>query len=291
VSLFRKRINGTYLLDKREFNSRLKKMLGFSPGNLDLYEIAFIHRSATFTLPSGKKVNNERLEYLGDAVLDAILSDYLFEKFPDANEGFLTKIRSRIVNRDVLNELSVSMGINKILISKINSSHLTKNLYGDAFEALIGAVFLDKGFKKTKKVFIKNVLNKYLDLDLIVKTDTDYKSLVFEWVQKHKSNLIFTYNEEYDFNLKKSVFSTVLFIDKKEFGEGHGSSKKEAEQEAACLAWISCLAMLLSSSLESNRQTMSPFSTRLSREPRVFLASKAPISCMADLSKLDCKLA
>jgi len=103
-------------------------------------------------------VNNERLEYLGDAVLDAILSDYLFEKFPDANEGFLTKIRSRIVNRDVLNELSVSMGINKILISKINSSHLTKNLYGDAFEALIGAVFLDKGFKKTKKVFIKNVL-------------------------------------------------------------------------------------------------------------------------------------
>jgi len=237
VSLFRKRINGTYLLDKREFNSRLKKILGFSPGNLDLYEIAFIHRSATFTLPSGKKVNNERLEYLGDAVLDAILSDYLFEKFPDANEGFLTKIRSRIVNRDVLNELSVSMGINKILISKINSFHLTKNLYGDAFEALIGAVFLDKGFKKTKKVFIKNVLNKYLDLDLIVKTDTDYKSLVFEWVQKHKSNLIFTYNEEYDFNLKKSVFSTVLFIDKKEFGEGHGSSKKEAEQEAACLAW------------------------------------------------------
>jgi len=237
VSLFRKRINGTYLLDKREFNSRLKKILGFSPGNLDLYEIAFIHRSATFTLPSGKKVNNERLEYLGDAVLDAILSDYLFEKFPDANEGFLTKIRSRIVNRDVLNELSVSMGINKILISKINSSHLTKNLYGDAFEALIGAVFLDKGFKKTKKVFIKNVLNKYLDLDLIVKTDPDYKSLVFEWVQKHKSNLIFTYNEEYDFNLKKSVFSTVLFIDKKEFGEGHGSSKKEAEQEAACLAW------------------------------------------------------
>ena len=238
MSLFRRRINGTYLLDKREFSSRLRKILGFSPGNLELYEIAFIHRSATFTLPNGKKVNNERLEYLGDAVLDAILSDYLFEIFPDANEGFLTKIRSRIVNRDVLNQLALSMGINKILISKINSSHLTRNLYGDAFEALIGSVFLDKGFKKTKKVFIKNVLNKYLELDLIVKTDTDYKSLVFEWVQKHKSNLIFTYKEEYDFNLKKSVFSTTLFIDKQEFGEGHGSSKKEAEQEAASQAWI-----------------------------------------------------
>jgi len=237
VFLFRKRINGTYLPDKREFRSRLKKILGFKPGNLELYEIAFIHRSATFVLPDGKKVNNERLEYLGDAVLDAILSDYLFEKFPEANEGFLTKIRSRIVNRDVLNQLALSMGFNKILVSRINSSHLTKNLYGDAFEALIGAVFLDKGFKKTKNVFIKNVLNKYLDLDLIVKTDTDYKSLVFEWVQKNKSNLIFTYSEEYDFNLKKSVFSTVLSIDKEEFGVGHGSSKKEAEQEAANQTW------------------------------------------------------
>lgn len=237
MSLFRKRINGTYLPDKREFRSRLKKILGFKPGNLELYEIAFIHRSATFVLADGKKVNNERLEYLGDAVLDAILSDYLFEKFPEANEGFLTKIRSRIVNRDVLNQLALSMGFNKILISRINSSHLTKNLYGDAFEALIGSVFLDKGFKKTKNVFIKNVLNKYLDLELIVKTDTDYKSLVFEWVQKKKSNLIFTYSEEYDFNLKKSVFSTILSIDKEEYGVGHGSSKKEAEQEASSQAW------------------------------------------------------
>ena len=237
MSFFRKKLNGTYLPDKREFRSRLKNILGIKPGNLELYEIAFIHRSATVTLPDGKKVNNERLEYLGDAVLDAILSDYLFEKFPEANEGFLTKIRSRIVNRDVLNNLALSMGLNKILLSRINSSHLTKNLYGDALEALIGSVFLDIGFRKTKKLFIKNVLNKYLDLNLIVKTDTDYKSLVFEWVQKNKSNLIFTYNEEYDFILKKSIFSTILFIDKQKFGEGHGSSKKEAEQEAASQAW------------------------------------------------------
>lgn len=237
MSLFHRRINGTYLVNKQEFSSRLKKILGFRPGNLKLYEIAFIHRSASFTLPDGKRVNNERLEYLGDAVLDAILSDYLFEKFPDANEGFLTKIRSRIVNRDVLNQLAVSMGINQILISNVSSSHPTRNLYGDAFEALIGSVFIDKGFRKTKKLFLKNVLNKYLDLNTIVNTDSDYKSLVFEWVQKNKSNLIFTYNEEYDFNLKKSVFSTTLFIDKKELGEGHGSSKKEAEQEAASQAW------------------------------------------------------
>jgi ribonuclease-3 len=93
-------------------------------------------------------------------------------------------------------------------------------------------------FKRTKKFFINKVLNIYLDLNIIVNTDTDYKSLVFEWVQKHKSNLIFTYNEEYDFNLKKSVFSTTLIIDKEEVGEGHGNSKKEAEQEAASKAWV-----------------------------------------------------
>ena len=237
MSIFRKRINGTYILDKREFASGLKKILGFKPGNLKLYEIAFIHRSASFFLPNGKKVNNERLEYLGDAVLDAILSDYLFEKFPDATEGFMTKIRSRIVNREILNQLAISMGINHILICNISSVQPTKNLYGDALEALIGSVFLDKGFKKTKKLFIRKVLDKYLDLKVIINTDTDYKSLVFEWVQKHKSNLIFTYNEEYDFNLKKSVFSTTLIIDRQEMGEGHGSSKKEAEQEAANQAW------------------------------------------------------
>lgn len=237
MSLFRIRINGTYILDEQEFRTRLKKLLGFRPGNLKLYEIAFIHRSATFILPNGKKINNERLEYLGDAVLDAILSDYLFKKLPNANEGFLTKTRSRIVNRDVLNNLALSMGLNNILISNINNGHPTKNLYGNALEALIGSIFLDKGFKKTKKLFIKNVLDKYLDFDLIVKTDTDHKSLVFEWVQKNKSSLIFTYNEEYDFNFKKTVFSTILIIDNKELGSGQGNSKIEAEQEAAKKAW------------------------------------------------------
>jgi ribonuclease-3 len=233
VTIFSRKLKSTYLLEKQEFSLKLKEILGFRPGNLRLYEIAFIHRSASFTLPDGKKVNNERLEYLGDAVLDAILSDYLFELFPNANEGFLTKIRSRIVNRDVLNQLAISMGIDKLLVSHINMLHPTKNLYGDALEALIGSIFLDKGFRRTKKLFLKTVFHKYLNINNIVNNDTDYKSMVFEWVQKNKSNLIFTYKEEYDFTQKKSVFSTTLFIDRKEFGEGHGSSKKEAEQEAS----------------------------------------------------------
>jgi len=236
--LLRKKSNGTYLLDKREFGSRLRKILGFKPGSLRLYEIAFIHRSASYTLPDGKRVNNERLEYLGDAVLAAILSDYLFEKFPDASEGFMTKIRSRIVNRDVLYQLAISMGIDNILISNVNSLHDSKNLCGDALEALIGAVFLDKGFIKTKKLFIKKVFSRYLDLNTIVTTDTDYKSLVFEWVQKNSANLLFTYNDDFDDSHHKRVlFTTTLFINKEEFGKGQGVSKKEAEQEASRQAW------------------------------------------------------
>lgn len=237
MSLFSKRKNGTYILDKQVFASRLRDLLGFGTRNLRLYEAAFIHRSATYTLSDGRKINNERLEYLGDAILDAILSDYLFEKFPEAHEGFLTKIRSRIVNRDVLNQLAVSMGIDKILISNIGPGQVTRNLFGDALEALIGAVFLDKGFKKTKELFISKVFNKYLDLEEIISTDTDYKSLVFEWVQKHKTNVSFSYNEEYDFEHKKSVFTSTLKINSEVFGTGQGSSKKEAEQDAAAKAW------------------------------------------------------
>jgi ribonuclease III len=233
VALFLKRNNGTYVTNKKEFASGLRKIIGFRTTNLRLYEVAFIHRSASFSLPDGQRINNERLEFLGDAVLDMILSDYLFEKFPDANEGFMTKIRSRIVNREILNQLAVSMGIDKILVSNVSSSHSTRNLYGDALEALLGAVFVDKGYKRTKNIFIKKVFNRYLDLKTIINKDTDYKSLVFEWIQKHKTNLTFEYKEEYDFKLKKSVFSATLIINKEEFGTGQGASKKEAEQEAA----------------------------------------------------------
>jgi len=237
VSLFLKRNNGTYIVNKKEFSSGLRKIVGFRTLNLRLYEVAFIHRSASFTLPDGQRINNERLEFLGDAVLDMILSDYLFAKFPDASEGFMTKIRSRIVNHEILNQLSVSMGIDKILVSNVNSANTTMNLHGDALEALIGAVFVDKGYKRTKNIFIVRVFNKYLDLQKIINTDTDYKSLVFEWIQKHKTNLTFEYKEEYDFKLKKSLFSATLLINKEEFGTGQGASKKEAEQEAAGEAW------------------------------------------------------
>jgi len=237
VFFFRWKTNDSYVFKKHEFRSCLKNMLGFKPKNLKLYEMALIHRSATFTLPDGEKINNERLEYLGDAVINCILSDYLFEKYSDADEGVMTKVRSRIVNRDILNQLAASLGIDDMLICNVSSMHSKKNLFGDALEALIGAVFLNKGFEKTKKIFINSILNKHLNLETIINTNADYKSLIFEWVQKNKSNLIFKYDEEYDFKQKKSIFTTKLIIDHKELASGHGASKKEAEQEASSIAW------------------------------------------------------
>lgn len=238
MSLFGKHLNGTHVFDKREFKKRLKRIIGFNPKNISLYEAAFIHRSATFVMPDGEKINNERLEYLGDAIIDAILSEYLFQRYPNASEGFLTKIRARIVNRDELNHISVSMGFNEILVKNVYSGGCVKNLYGDALEAFMGALFIDCGYKKAKRYFIDRLLKEYIDLDEIVNTDSDFKSLIYEWGQKHKTNLTFECDEEYNSEQKQSMFSSVLYVDKQEFGKGIGMSKKEAEQEASKQAWM-----------------------------------------------------
>jgi len=237
VYLLRKRRNGTYILNKHEFRSRLISILGFRPGNLRVYEMAFIHRSATHTLSDGKSVNNERLEFLGDAILDAILSEYFFELYPEANEGELTKLRSKLVNREHLNALATRIGINQILISHINKSMQTRHLYGDALEALIGSVFIDKGYSRAKKFVINQILGNHTDLIEIINTETDHKSQVFQWTQKMNKNITFHFVEDWDFTHKRNFFKATLRIDHETFGEGSGTSKKEAEQMASFQAW------------------------------------------------------
>ncbi len=235
--LLNRKKNQALIHNRREFRSRLKRLMGFCPMKLRLYEKAFIHRSATFTLPDGVKINNERLEYLGDAIIDSILSDYLFRLYPEASEGFLTKTRARIVNRETLNQLGLSMGLDKLIVSNLAPSDSPRNLYGNAVEALAGALFIDKGYDRTRRFFIERVLKKHLDLEAVLAAETDYKSLILEYCQKNKQKINFTSQEKTGNNTIHPQFTVTLQINNETVAQGEGATKKEAEQEASMIAW------------------------------------------------------
>jgi len=223
--------------DRREFHSGLKKLLGFNPRNLRLYEMAFIHRSASYVHTDGTRINNERLEYLGDAIIDSILSDYLFHLYPEAPEGFLTKTRARIVNRETLNQLGLSMGLDRLIVSNLSPSDSPRNLYGNTVEALTGAVFIDKGYDRTRRFFIEKALKQHLDLSTVLSEETDYKSLILEYCQKNKLKISFAFHGNNSNNGLNSLFSVNLLINNEIIARGEGSTKKEAEQEASMIAW------------------------------------------------------
>ena len=217
------------------FRTRLKftKFLGFIPGNLYLYKLAFIHSSAPLKLHNGSLVNNERLEFLGDAILEAIVSDVIYEQFPYKNEGFLSKVRARIVQRETLNLVALNLGIPQLLKSQINKDNNTLNPFGNALESLLGAIYLDKGYNKTKKYVLKNILSDdLLTRDMII-NGADFKSQILEWGQKNKKEIVFS-NEEMPYNNQNEhLFLSTLTIENQKAGSGKGMSKKEAEQNAA----------------------------------------------------------
>ncbi|SDC31225.1 ribonuclease III [Williamwhitmania taraxaci] len=218
----------------REFYVEFKRAIGFYPQNINLYKLAFIHKSASIVLPSGQSVNNERLEYLGDAILDAIIADFLFEQYPSEREGFLTKMRAKIVSRTHLNRLSVQMGLQRLIIS--NSCNSTqRHIFGDALEAFIGAMYLDKGYKKTRKYLIRKIFKKFVNLNVLEHLETDFKSRIIEWGQKHRRSVTFDYREEHEAKETSPIFFALLYIANTLAGEGQGSSKKEAEQNAAMI--------------------------------------------------------
>lgn len=209
------------------------RILGFLPGKLYLYEIAFIHKSASATLKNGQVINNERLEYLGDAILDAVIADYLYTLFPDRNEGFLTQLRAKLVKRKMLNKLADNLGIASLLVSRTNADQPKVNLLGNAFEALIGAIYLDKGYVRSKRYVIKKVLNKYVDLEKLSRKESDFKSRIIEWAQKNKQQISFVSREDSNEGSNVIHYTAKLILEEKEMGAGSGQSKKEAEQKAA----------------------------------------------------------
>jgi len=236
VFLLNRNNNQTLIHNRSEFRSNLKRLLGIRPRNLRLYEKAFIHRSATYTLPDGTKINNERLEYLGDSIIDGIVSDYLFRLYPEATEGFLTKTRSRIVNRETLNQLGLSMGLDKLIVSNLAPSDSPRNLYGNAVEALLGALFIDNGFDRTRRFFIEKVLKKHLNLDTVLASERDYKSIILEYCQKNKQKLNFTSREKPSAGNGHPLFTVTLEINSEVISQGEGTTKKEAEQEVSMAA-------------------------------------------------------
>lgn len=209
------------------------RILGFLPGKQCLYEIAFIHKSASTTLKNGQVINNERLEYLGDAILDAVIADYLYTRFPDKNEGFLTQLKAKLVKRKMLNKLAVNLGIAPLLVSRTNADQSKINLLGNAFEALIGAIYLDKGYVRTKRYVIKKVFNKYVDLEKLSIKESDFKSRIIEWAQKNKQEISFVSREDPNEGSNIIHYTVKLILEEKEMGKGSGHSKKEAEQKAA----------------------------------------------------------
>ncbi len=233
----RNRKNDTLLHDKRDFSSRLKILLGFRPGNLRLYETAFIHRSASYTTDDGTRLNNERLEYLGDSIINSIISEYLFKLYPDTSEGLLTKTRARLVNRETLNNLALSMQLNDLIISNISPSGSSRNLYGNALEALLGALFIDTGYERTRRFIINAILKKHIDLNEVLEGEMDYKSLILEYGQKKRIPVNFNISEETSSDSLKLLFSVNLLINNEVYSTGIGNSKKEAEQDAAFKAW------------------------------------------------------
>lgn len=218
---------------RKEFYLFLKDILGYYPGNLKLYDIAFIHKSASVTDSMGNLINNERLEYLGDAILGAVVAEFLYNRFPQRGEGFLTQMRSKLVNRTFLTQLINETGMHRFIKSRTVSPNTASNIYGDALEALIGAIYLDKGFNTARFVIIKRFLNGYVDLNKMEEQDNNYKSQLIEWGQKNKLEVTFQTEEEDSPNSKFSIFVTTVEIENKIKGKGYGSSKKESQQNAA----------------------------------------------------------
>ncbi|MFN5942586.1 MAG: ribonuclease III [Bacteroidota bacterium] len=229
MSLF-SRLHIRYLFSRNKaLFVQLEHVLGFQPKQLRFYEIALTHRSSSDEISR----NNERLEFLGDAMLGAIVGEFLFRKYPSQDEGFLTEIRSRIVRRESLNAIATRMGIEKIVqYNKYDRGLSRSHIFGNALEALIGAIYLDRGYELTRHFVLNELIKNYIDLDTIEKTDTNYKNQLLTWAQKNMVSITF---EELDVQQEgiKRMFTIGIKMDETIIATGTGYNKKDAGQVAA----------------------------------------------------------
>lgn len=226
-------------LDEREkfLKKSVTHLMGASPNNLTLYRLAFLHSSASKeSISQNYKESNERLEFLGDSVLGMITATYLFQKFPFKDEGFLTEIRSRMVSRESLNVIGRKLGLEEVIEfeAQRKTSMSRTSMYGDALEAFVGAVYLDKGFAFTQNFIIKKILTQYFDLEAVVQNNPNFKSMLIEWAQKEGKKVSFELDQEGEHHNRE--FTALVMLDGEKISEGKGYSKKKAEQTAARMA-------------------------------------------------------
>jgi len=209
----------------------IRTIAGFTPSNLELYRLATLHISKAKEI-DGFRESNERLEYLGDAILVAAVADYLFKKYPFKDEGFLTEIRSRIVNRESLNLLARKVGIHAIVQSDSRNNQLQNVILGNTLEAIVGAIYLDKGYLRCKKFVIDKLIQPYFNLNEVVNSKINFKSQIIEWCQRHNKSIRFEVITHQKGKSGKE-FMAQIFLDDQPFGQGFGYTKKKAEQDAA----------------------------------------------------------
>jgi ribonuclease-3 len=221
-----------FKLKNKEPYLSLYRILGFYPDNIELYEQAFIHRSIS-AAQDGKRSNNERLEFLGDAILDAIIADIVFKHFPDKKEGFLTNTRSKIVQRESLNQIALELGIDAKVTSMPYATNHHKYMYGNALEALIGAIYLDQGYRRCGEFVKERIINKHISLDRLASREVNFKSRLLEWGQKEKLHIEFDLIETFTDEEGNPVFQTSVSLEGTPLGIGRGSTKKESQQLAS----------------------------------------------------------
>ncbi len=211
---------------------RFYKILGFYPHNIEIYQQALLHKSSSVKT-QGRLVNNERLEFLGDAILDAVVADIVYKKFEGKREGFLTNTRSKIVQRETLNNIAIKIGLDKLI--KYSSKQSSHNSYmsGNAFEALVGAIYLDRGYKACMKFMEERIIGQYINLDKISRKEVNFKSKLIEWSQKNKFEIEFRLIGQSLDESQNPVFETQILVENIAGGSGKGYSKKESQQEAA----------------------------------------------------------
>lgn len=209
------------------------KMLGFYPRNIEIYQQALLHKSSSIKAGKGRLLNNERLEFLGDAILDAIVADIVYKKFEGKREGFLTNTRSKIVQRETLNRVAVEIGLDKLIKYTTRQSSHNSYMCGNAFEALIGAIYLDRGYRACKKFMEERIINQYLNLEKISRKEVNFKSKLIEWSQKNKFCVEFNLIGQSLDSDQNPTFETQITVENIPAGTGKGYSKKESQQEAA----------------------------------------------------------